>query len=82
MNDPERFESGKVTTLFVLMAVSDESNLRGQALMERVTGLQSQCIAALLNDETGEVRENLRTRFENLAAHYAEFDTRSHPWEI
>jgi hypothetical protein len=80
MND--KITADQITTVFVVMAVAPGEKLRGMELVESVVGLQSRCISALLNDESGVVRADLRERFENLAAHYAEFDTREHPWEI
>ncbi len=57
---------GEVTNLFVLMATADEARLRGAELMERVTGLQSACLAALINDESGAAMTEVRERLRNL----------------
>jgi hypothetical protein len=72
---------GEITNLFVLMAVSGQPRLRGSELMEAVTGLQSQCIAKLIEDESGAELVAIRERLQGLHAHWAEFDLGENVWD-
>lgn len=71
----------KVAFAFVTMAVAGRDRFTTDELMQTALNLQAECIAALLEDETGEARETMADKLRTLWAIYEEHDPTQNPWD-
>lgn len=72
----------KVLFGFVLMASAGRTGVTGPDIAYSVSNLQSECIASLLADDSGQARERMTEKLRTLWAVYEEHDPHDNPWDL
>jgi hypothetical protein len=71
----------KVMFAFIVMAAGGRRDVTPESLAKTTTTLMSDCIAGLLQDESGAARKEMTDKLRSLWAVHEEHSEARHPWD-